>query len=213
MPACLLLLALHAAGSATPTPPPPPIRVSPDSQAVFVALDPGRPALSGSTTLWFTLADSARSLWLACDGLELGSLALAGPGGAVTTAWAAGPAGLVVDALRGLAPGRHRLEVSFQAPWRAEGGWRRGPARRVWLDSAQVAAAFPCAGDSVPTSWRLHVQTPRDLRARAALSLRRRERDREVEVTEWASEGALPPASLRLRASPPAPPTRRLRSR
>lgn len=198
------MLALLLAALAASTAPIPVTRIAPDSQAVFVELDPSRPHVTGSTSLWFALADSARTLALECDGIELSRVTLSGAGGVLTTAWAAGSAGLRVDVLRGLPPGAYELDVAFLAPWREQGGWRRGRRVGAALDSLRVAAAFPCAGDSVATSWRLHVQTPRALRASSMLQEVRRERDREVEVSEWRSTRALAARELRLRARPRA---------
>lgn len=184
--------------------------VRPDSQAVFVELDPARSGVRGTTSVWFTLSDSARTLSLESRGLSVGRVALHGPQGAVTTAWAAGDAALTIDVIGGLAPGNYELAVGFDAPWRSRGGWQRGVRTGVRLDSLDVAAAFPSAGDSVATMWRLHVQSPLRLRTRAALSLVRRERDREVEVSEWTSAQPLPATALRLRAAPGSVSVRRV---
>ena len=203
------MLALLLAALAASTAPMPVTWIAPDSQAVFVELDPSRPHVTGSTTLWFAITDSARTLALECDGLELSRVTLSGAGGVLTTAWAAGPAGLRVDVLRGLPPGAYELDVAFLAPWRETGGWRRGARAGARLDSVHVAAAFPCAGDSVATTWRLHVQTPRALRAGSMLQEVRRERDREIEVTEWRSGRVAPASALRVSVRPaPAVPRR-----
>lgn len=196
MLAALLTTVLAAPLTAVP--------VRPDSQALFVELDPSKPRVTGSTIVWFTLADSARTLALESHALTVSRVSLQGPRGTVTTAWAAGDAALTVDAIGGLAPGGYELAIGFDAPWRERGGWRRESRGRVRLDSLDLAAAFPCAGDSAATHWRLHVQTPARSRAHAPLANVRRERDREVEVSEWVSAQPLPASALRLRAAPRA---------
>lgn len=196
------MIMLWIALAATAPVSPPAALIRPDSQAVFVELDPARTQVTASTVLWFMLRDSARTLELRSGGLEVTSLALHGPRGPVTTAWAAGESALRVDALRGLGPGAHWLEVSFLAPWREAGGWRRGARGAVWLDSVGVASALPCAGDSAATLWRLHLQVPRRLRVHTALALVSRERDAEVEVTRWRSARPLAAHALSLRAGP-----------
>ncbi len=198
----LLLISAMLLLAGSPMPNAASTAVSPDSQAVFLELDPAKSWVTGSTTMWFTLADSARTLSLAADSLEIGSLSLSGPRGRVASVWGLTERGLQVDALGGLIPGAYRLEVSFLARWSAQGGWRKGERGHARLDSSRVEAAFPVAVGSASTHWQLHLQTPRSQRARSALSLLRRLPDREVEVSEWRSDSAIPASELRLRLEP-----------
>lgn len=189
------LLALALAAPLVPT------SVRPDSQALFLELDPAQPRVVGSTRVCFTLTDSARTLALESHELLVSRVSLVGTRGAVSTAWAAGAAALTVDAIGGLPPGPYVLEVGFEAPWRTQGGWRRAGRSAARLDTLLVPAAFPCAGDTVATQWRVHVQTPVRLTVQSPLARLRRERDREVEVSEWVSAQPLPASGLRLRTS------------